>query len=114
MGAKKKAVGEGSLTMGQRLTGAGEQHKYLSSKIQLLLEKITAVTEIGHYAHHSNLSDSQRATLLSAAIWSLDRSDEWWREQEGLSVKKWAERISAAYCKANIRSTPGVQSHALY
>lgn len=75
-----------------------KRHSELSSRFQLLIEKITVVTEVGYFARHTPaLSDTQRATILAAAICAMDEPDAWWKEGADLNIKSWARRVMKAY-----------------
>lgn len=70
-----------------------ERHAELSDRLQLLIEKITVVTEVGYHARNTKgLSESQRAAILGAAVCALDQPDAWWKGHDTLTVKQWAKR----------------------
>ena len=74
-----------------------KRHSELSSRFQLLIEKITVVTEVGYFARRTSMSDRERMVILAASINALDESDAWWKAGAALSTKQWVKRVVAAY-----------------
>ena len=70
------------------------RHRDLSRMIQLLITKITVVTEVGFQARQQDngLSDKQRVSVLAAAIFAMDQPEVWWEGNSALSVSSWAKK----------------------
>jgi hypothetical protein len=74
-----------------------KRHKELSERLQLLIQKITVITEVGHHTRNAKgLSESQRAAILDAAVRAFDHDDDWWKKYDWnrydtLTVKQWAK-----------------------
>lgn len=70
-----------------------KRHADLSSMFQLLIEKVTVVTEIGYSARQNkDLSADQLSLLLMATIRAVDYPDDWWRKGKTHTLKQWAQR----------------------
>lgn len=74
-----------------------ERGGYLSSRLRLLIDKTTVLTEVAFHARHGK-GVKFRASLLAAAIWAFDRDDSWWKAAYyDLSVAEWAKRCLDDY-----------------
>lgn len=80
-----------------------ERHGELSARLQLLIEKITVMTEIGYSVRNSEgITSHARGIILAATIWALDQPDAFWVGMSDKTIPDAAKKCMNAYKQAQL------------
>jgi hypothetical protein len=79
-------------TLEKTLIKMDERADYLSSRLQLIITKITVATELCFLARQSGIE--QESFIALKIIRCFDNDDEWWRGKKEYTLAEWFDVIS--------------------